>query len=535
MNRKTRTMLRKGTAILSAMLILSGCKDANNSSEKVVQENIQADSITELTVMLYDRGNIPTNQGVINDNRWTKYINEEVEKLGLHVKFIPVSRSDEGQKVPVMMTSGTAADIMMSYDIGTVQRFHKDGGTWELSEYIEECGPNLKAYIGDDVLVKGKDEEGNQFAIPARRSTTARTNAFIRMDWLNKLEMAVPTTPDELYDVLWAFKYENPDGLQPNEVVGLQQFNISKEMLANCFWQETDERSVFINSECDSAGALAAGDPGYRDYMRFRNKLYNDGLMDSEYFTDLGYGQKANELFVKGKLGYYEYHVNGNVDVMRGGLLQTLKQSIPEAEMVSIPPLKNIHDGKIYNSQDSNSAAFLFIPKTAKDPAACIKYLDWLATKEGGFTIWHGIEGEHFEMQGQVPAVLDAQKNAVEKDWIRDDLFLVGNGGYFITEADYIACKVLENAEYSNYIQNNFDNATMGEAISSYGYMSPTQAKEAANLKKVNNEYSVKVSTCKTDEFDAMFDEWAAALEKYNIQQIKEERASYYDNFFSKQ
>jgi len=203
--------------------------------------------------------------------------------------------------------------------------------------------------------------------------------------------------------------------------------------------------------------------------------------------------------------------------------------------MVSIPPLKNIHDGKIYNSQDSNSAAFLFIPKTAKDPAACIKYLDWLATKEGGFTIWHGIEGEHFEMQGQVPAVLDAQKNAVEKDWIRDDLFLVGNGGYFITEADYIACKVLENAEYSNYIQNNFDNATMGEAISSYGYMSPTQAKEAANLKKVNNEYSVKVSTCKTDEFDAMFDEWAAALEKYNIQQIKEERASYYDNFFSKQ
>ena len=68
---------------------------------------LAADKLTEISVMLFDRGNIPSDQGYVDDNKWTQYANEEMAKLGIKVNYILVPRSEENTKVPVMMASGT--------------------------------------------------------------------------------------------------------------------------------------------------------------------------------------------------------------------------------------------------------------------------------------------------------------------------------------------------------------------------------------------------------------------------------------------
>ena len=166
-----------------------------------------------LTVELFDRSNAP--QGTtVTDNRWVKYAKEEMAKVGINLEFVAVPRSEEVTKIQTMMAAGTAPDIALTYTRSIAEDYFNQGGTYDLSSYVDGEGQaeNLKAYLGEDVLNVARDGDGQLWAIAARRATAAKDNLFIRKDWLDKLGMEIPTTTDELYQVLKAFKENNPDG-----------------------------------------------------------------------------------------------------------------------------------------------------------------------------------------------------------------------------------------------------------------------------------------------------------------------------------
>ena len=51
----------------------------------------------KITVELFDRSNAPEGS-TITENKWTKYCKEQMEKVGIIVEYIPVSRWDEVTK-----------------------------------------------------------------------------------------------------------------------------------------------------------------------------------------------------------------------------------------------------------------------------------------------------------------------------------------------------------------------------------------------------------------------------------------------------
>ena len=79
---------------------------------------------------------------------------------------------------------------------------------------------NIKEYIGKDVLDIARTPDNELYGIVARRATTAACNMYLRKDWLDKLGLAIPTTPDELYHVIDQMVNNNPDGMK--EVIGLE-------------------------------------------------------------------------------------------------------------------------------------------------------------------------------------------------------------------------------------------------------------------------------------------------------------------------
>ena len=492
-----------------------------DSNEKAEDKTDPPSETVEISVMVFDRGNIPDGQGTIDNNRWTQWLNEKMAPQGVQIKFMPIPRSEEAQKIPVLMSSGTAADIMMTYDNTLVEKFYRDGGTYELTPYIEAHGADLVKYIGQEVLDAGKTVEGEQFAIPARRATQVQTNCFIRKDWLDKLDLEIPKTVDELYNALKRFKEDDPDNLGKDKIIA---WNGGGGVISRAFLKELEPKQYLINSV-----NFTYADEGYKEYLKFRNKLYNEGLMDPEYFTAQDFSQRAKEYMVSGVAGYWEYDVNGNVDSLRGGLLQNLKQNFPDAEFVSMIPVANVNDGKVYNPSYPATGAFNFIPKTAKNPDACIKYLSFLAG-EGGFTVFHGFEGEHYKLEDGVPVVIDAEHNAETKDYTRHDLFLVGNQGYYETEEDFAIATSKELPGWEQYVLDNYSNGAEGIRLPTGIYSSPTQVEESGNLNKINEDYEVKVTTCKPEEFEALYNEWIEELKKYNIEKIIQERTEYYNS-----
>ncbi|MGN6712091.1 extracellular solute-binding protein [Anaerocolumna jejuensis] len=484
-----------------------------------------------ITVELFDRSNAPKGS-TITDNRWTKYVKQEMNKVGINVEFIPVSRGDEVTKMQAMMASGTAPDITLTYTYAYAEQYFKQGGIWDLSQFIdgEDQAKNLKAYVGQDVLDIARSTDNALYGVVAKRAITAKSNLFIRKDWLDKLNLQIPITPDELYNVIDKMKNNNPDAR--NTTIGAIIFNA---------WNTKLAFSKLAGSEKDMAIAYGDDaiadyyDPGNREYYRFMNKLYNNGLLNQEYYAMTEDNFKSD--IVTGDVGFFECNVNYAVDVMRGSLLKTLQENVPGADIVSIPPLKNVNDGKQYSASYAPGGLIAFAPLTAsaEKVEAAVTYLDWMSTKEGGFTLYHGIEGEHFNYDADgVPVVKDADYNAKDKDWIRADLFLTGNQGYFNSVEDFSAATAKEAPGFEDHVAANYENALTGTLVYDPTYTSPSTSNLITDIGLVRDDYTVQVVTCPTDKFDATYDKYMKELKDAGIQKIIDERAEYFDGVYGK-
>ena len=485
----------------------------------------QFDDVT-ITVELFDRSNAPEGS-TITENRWTEYVNQEMNKVGITVEFVPVPRGDEITKMQTMVASQTAPDITLTYTYSYAEDYYNQGGIWDLSEFIdgEDQAQNMKAYLGEDVIDIGRNTDGELYGIVARRATTAKSNLFIRKDWLDALGLEVPTTPDELYNVVEQMVNNNPEGR--TDVIGANFFQAWNMKLA---FSAIAGDPVKMNIASTEDAVWDYYDEGLREYYRYANKLYNAGLMNPEYYTMSEDDFKS--YIVTGTIGFMEYNVNGSVDVLRGSLLKTLQENVPGADIVSIPPLKNVNDGNQYSAAYSDGGLIAFCPKTAdaETVEACMTYLDWMCTQDGGFVLYHGFEGEHFEYdENGTPVVIDAEYNAQDKDWIRADIFLTGNQGYFETVDDFNACTAKEAPGYEDHVIDNYENALVGTVINDSTYTSPSTPDLITDINLVRDEYQVQCITCPEAEFDATFDEYMSELEAAGIQTIIDERTAYYE------
>jgi putative aldouronate transport system substrate-binding protein len=412
-----------------------------------------------------------------------------------------------------------------------VEGFYNDGGTYDLAPYIDgaEQAKNLKDYIGEDCLNIGRNADGALWGVAARRATTATSNIFIRKDWLDEAGLQIPTTVDELYTVIQAFKKNHPEAY-PSAFTTNTRANHPQGTLSLAFLKNIGDEKTY-NIQTGSTADLIYGDPGFGDYFKWMNQIYNEGLMDPEYYVNAGNENAMKEDFVNGKLGVFEINVNYNVDSLRGSLLKVLREKDPKADIVSIPPFKNIHDGQVYNRTYPVNGAFTFIPKTSENVEAAVTYLDWLSTQEGGFTLFHGFEGEHFKYDEKgIPSVIDAEYNAKDKDWTRHDLFLVGNQGYYKTEEDFAAATSKESPGFEQYVLDNYKNATLGSCKSDTTFTAPTYTEKNTEISVIVEENFVKLITSTPDTFDANLQAFKDKLKSAGYDDVVKERTDFYNN-----
>ncbi|MCR5722879.1 MAG: extracellular solute-binding protein [Lachnospiraceae bacterium] len=521
---ETSASTGKTETVVSSEDKTDGETQAAASKYQTTYGSKQFDNVT-IKVELFDRSNAPDGS-TITDNKWTKYVNEQMNKVGINVEFIPVPRWDEVTKMQAMVASQTAPDLTLTYTYAYAEDYFNQGGTWDLSEFIDgdDQALNMKEYIGKDVLDIGRNLNGNLYGIVAKRATTAKSNFFIRKDWLDKLGLGIPTNPDELYNALNKMVYENPNGL--SGVAGA------------IIWNGWNLKQVFSKIANDPVAVQVCGggedviqdyyDPGMYDYYKYMNKLYNGGILHQEYYSLAEDDFKSQ--IVTGNLGFCEYSVNGNVDVLRGSLLKTLKENVSDADFVSIPQFANVNDGKLYTAGYGAGGLIAFCPKTASEEVveACMTYLDWMCTDLGGFVLYHGFEGEHYNMIDGVPTVIDAEYNSKDKDWIRTDIFLVGNQGYFATVDDFNKCTSKEAPGFEDYVIQNYEYALQGTVNHDTAYISPSTPDLITDLNIAKDDYQVKMVTCKPNEYDNMYNEYMKELKDVGIDTIIAEREEYY-------
>lgn len=483
--------------------IFNGCnKKVDNTSTDSTKTNADSKPVT-LKVEVFDRGT--TGQTPPTDNYWTKWIKEKVKsELNIDLEYVAVPRSQEVDKINVLMASNQAPDISCTYDVNTITNYYKNGGLTELTSSLEKYGQDLKKFLGAEVLKSGQ-YSGKQFSLPARRANTAKFATYIRKDWLDKLNLPEPKTLDEFYNTLKLFKEKNPGNVNPVIPLSLTyDVEWTASLILETFKQKATDEELYINQPFFI--------PGFKDGVKFLNKMYNEGLIAPEFPLDKD--AKASESQIaKGQVGA----IIGNYDnpLRVTSPVSTMMKSISGSKYAIIDCFNSPAYGNITRKPTYNPDGLrVIVPKGSSDKVdAAIKYLNWMSKKDNLFFLQFGEEGTHYKNIDGIPQIqtVDGEKRFNTNNNL--DYTLIVNG---VDLGDKDKNTKTMSLSYPGFEQD-FIKAFNVSMTNGYTTQSPTvpadaEAKYGNTLKNKSYEIYAKLLTVKPADFDKT---WESSMDEY--------------------
>ncbi|WP_199912563.1 MULTISPECIES: extracellular solute-binding protein [unclassified Actinomyces] len=223
---------------------------------------------------------------------WTKQL-EDV--AGIPIAWEEVS-ADWDQKKSTMLAAGDVPDLI----VGTGAISDSDLATYgtlfeDLSDDLDAI-PNVKEMLAakPELTALATQSSGAIYAVPGYKRFWPPTvqHQYINRQWLDALGLEMPTTWDELYDVLVAFKEGDPTGTGAKVIpmdwspVGTTGFGYFQSVLL------LGSTGLPLSSGGGQGYFLQDGkvsnfliDERYRDVMVFLSKCYAAGLISEEVLT----------------------------------------------------------------------------------------------------------------------------------------------------------------------------------------------------------------------------------------------------------
>lgn len=499
---------------------LTGCGDKGESAD--------GGAAKTLTVAVFDRGNAPDGQKA-NDNTWTKWIQEQFGKPNnINVEFYPIPRKQEVEQLNVLMASKSSPDITLTYDKSVFFNYAKSGGLAKLDEYIEKTD-KLKNLIGDNF--KYTSYKGEIFGVPPKTVGDGFFCAYIRKDWLDKLNLPVPETTQQLRDTLMQFKEKDPGGLGED----LIPYLLSATSFSDEGWQQNTLHLVmsFVEPMDEEVWYTQPQIkyPGYKEGVRYLNQMYHDGLLDQDFALQTNW-TKFDEDIAAGRFGFYMH--NANYQITSTGSYAMLLKNNPEAEIVAFDPFQNAQ-GRHPKWRGSKGGAFLMIPSFSKVQEEAVKYLDWMADEDIGFTLMNGIEGENYTLQNGIPVAIDKEYNN-ENMFNNLDLSILYNGqDYGSFEKNIESFRVSDSVlgdlrAESKRIAALPDEDLYTNPMDDFDTPVESYIKNKPKLDKKYQELMIKSITAAPAEFDAVYDGLVAEYMSIGGDEVTKERETVYQD-----
>lgn len=140
------------------------------------------------------------------------------EETNVHFEFIDVPFSELDEKVNVLLNSGSYPDVMFSAwgNNDEPTKYGQDGVLIPLQDLMEEYSPNYMQVMEErpEIWKASQDENGDvySYAYVAAPNAAAWAQLNINHEMLEKVGMDLPSSMDDLYEILKAFKEQDADG-----------------------------------------------------------------------------------------------------------------------------------------------------------------------------------------------------------------------------------------------------------------------------------------------------------------------------------
>lgn len=391
---KKRRLMAAAMAAVMLTGTLAGCsaksetsgteaaKGESGASQAQTEETLEGSLVSkepkEFTVFL-NFNNMPF------DSNWQVW-QEAAKRTNISLKgTISLSNSNEEEAFNLMMSSGNLADIIGYVDASSLEKLGRDGGMIPLNDLIKEHAPNIQKVLDEDARFRqtAYSLDGNIYQIPKNQELKAAEFWWIRQDWLDKLNLKAPTTVDELHDVLYAFRNEDPNGNGLKDEIPL---------FDRAGWKQPDEYLYLWDTSLefyprDGKMKYEPLEENFKTGVSNMIKWYQEGLIDPEIFTR---GASSRDTLLGGDLGgcTHDWVSTANYN-------STLQETIPGFQMVAIAPPAD-QNGVVKERVSRYPGVGWGISSQCKDPVTVIKFMDYFFTEEGSDLMNWGIEGDTF-------------------------------------------------------------------------------------------------------------------------------------------
>lgn len=223
---------------------------------------------------------------------------QEMEKTtNVHIDWQYAGDADWGEQKSLLLAGGDLPDVFFGDNsLGDMDILTNLDLFVPLEDYIEQYCPNIKAAYDAEPIMRKMVTQSDGHIYTLNSKLPLRPKAcdipYINQKWLDNLNLKMPTTVDEWYNVLKAFKEQDANGNgDPNDEVPLSGTSDMFEWLRYiCPWGITDsiENNYLALEQETGEPIFIPADERYKEAVQFFEKLYAEGIMDQEFFTQDG-------------------------------------------------------------------------------------------------------------------------------------------------------------------------------------------------------------------------------------------------------
>ncbi|MBQ9264813.1 MAG: hypothetical protein IJ189_11495 [Clostridia bacterium] len=336
----------------------------------------------------------------------------------------------------------------------------------DLKPYLEKYAPHIWAILQEqkDALEAVTLPDGSIVALPYLNAVPAQNYIWINQQWLDYLRLDMPTTAEELVNVLTAFQTRDPNrnGKKDEIPLGfLGPFDL--KFLAHAFGLICNDYNIF---EQNGQVKFMPLEENYRLFVTWCRDLYQAGLLDSNGFSTADSLRRVTDK---------------NATPMYGAIMTTVPGNLFQvtwAEQYTVVPPLTYEGKQVYRDFFGSVQRGTFaITSACASPETLLQWVDFLYTEEGAILSTAGQENIDYLVDGDGSWRLVEAAQSNSSAFIASELMDGGAAMPGITPSEFILRFNGQTDAYRANMEKQIELKSL--CVRPFPYVSLTTAQEA--------------------------------------------------------
>lgn len=391
--------------LLVVSQVLASCAPAATPTEEPAATEAPAEPTVEpspttppepVDIVLWAQATV-TEAGAPPDD-WVAYdiIREE---LNINLTYVIVPTGADGEaKINAAAAANDLPDLFQMVSAnndnrGALLRLVDLGLMAPVGDMMPLMPERVKLHYNDQLALDLVTFYGEQYGLPEPPPIPKREGLVIRKDWLDKLGLDVPTTPEELFAVAEAFTTQDPDGNGKNDTYGFGGF-LNGEGLGTRFdfimgaygvpgvWNFTGNGDFGLNVRSEN----------YPEALAYFKSLVDAKVIDPDWPT-----LTRDDFRARWKQGSFGIMWEDFAALTNKSNYEPFDTNFPDAEWIPVAAPTGPNGDAYYGVYTGRGQIFGVSQKAADDgkKEAIARLLEWMAT-DGYYLLGFGEEGVNF-------------------------------------------------------------------------------------------------------------------------------------------